>query len=181
MKHEKFILTTALAFSMFSFGISGGGAIPETINVKSSAFKEGGVIPTIYTCDGEDISPELHWTNFPSETKSFVLIAEDPDAPVGVFTHWVMYDIPPSVHKLSENFPKVPEVDGIKQGINDFGRIGYGGPCPPPGPPHRYFFKIYALDIPSIGLPAGATKAQVEHAISKHVLAKGHLMGIYGR
>ena len=181
MKHEKFIASTLMTLSIFSFGLGGGGEIANTIKLESNAFKNGGIIPTVYTCDGADISPDLKWENFPENTKSFILIVEDPDAPIGIFTHWVVYDIPSTVNELPKNFPKVPEIDGIKQGRNDFGRIGYGGPCPPPGPPHRYIFKIYALDTPSINLPAGATKSQVQSAMSKHVLAKGELLGIYGR
>jgi len=176
---EKIFTAGLLTLSLFSFG--GGGEIPSTIEVVSSAFDNGEFIPEIYTCDGEDISPDLKWSGYPSNTESFVLIMDDPDAPIGTFTHWVVYDIPKNVNAFPENFPKVPEVDGIKQGITDFRRVGYGGPCPPPGKPHRYFIKVFALDIPSLGLPAGATRSQVESKMKGQVLSKGHLMGLYGR
>jgi len=151
------------------------------ITVKSSAFEEGGHIPITYTCDGSDISPEISWENYPPETQSFVIIMDDPDAPVGTFTHWVVYDIPSSVNLIPENFPKVPEINGIKQGINDFGKIGYGGPCPPLGKPHRYFFRVFAVDQPALGLPAGASRQEVEMIISGKVIDEGYLIGIYGR
>ena len=151
------------------------------ITVISSAFEEGGHIPITYTCDGPDISPEISWDNYPPETQSFVIVMDDPDAPVGTFTHWVLYDIPSSVNFIPENFPKVPEIDGIKQGINDFGKIGYGGPCPPLGKPHRYFFRVFAVDQPTLGLPAGASRQEVEMIMSGKVIDKGYLIGIYGR
>jgi hypothetical protein len=153
----------------------------EPIIVKSMSFDEGETIPVDYTCDGMDISPEIVWDNVPEETKSFVLIMEDPDAPMGVFTHWVVYDIPSSLRLLPENFPKVPQIDGIKQGINDFGRIGYGGPCPPKGSTHRYIFNIFAVSVPSLELPTGATKKIIEEKMEGKVLSKGKLTGIYGR
>ncbi len=161
------------------FNISGGK--PMGIIVKSPAFSEGEFIPVEYTCDGEDISPEILWSGAPAGTKSFVLIADDPDAPIGLFTHWIVYDIPANISHLPENMPKVYEIDSIKQGINDFGRVGYGGPCPPPGKPHRYFFKVFALDIPTLGIPAGANRPIVEERMEGHILAEGYLMGIYGR
>ncbi|WP_293446064.1 YbhB/YbcL family Raf kinase inhibitor-like protein [Persephonella sp.] len=151
------------------------------ITVISSAFEEGGHIPITYTCDGPDISPEISWDNYPPETQSFVIVMDDPDAPVGTFTHWVLYDIPSSVNFIPENFPKVPEIDGIKQGINDFGKIGYGGPCPPLGKPHRYFFRVFAVDQPTLGLPAGASRQEVEMIMSGKVIDEGYLIGIYGR
>lgn len=150
-------------------------------SVKTSAFEDGEFIPAVYTCDGSDISPDIEWVGFPSDTQSFVLIMDDPDAPLGTFTHWIVYDIPASVNFLPENFPKVPVIDGIKQGINDFGKIGYGGPCPPMGKPHRYFFKIFALEIPSLGLPAGASRQEVEMLMTGKVLDEGYIMGFYGR
>ncbi|WP_029522174.1 YbhB/YbcL family Raf kinase inhibitor-like protein [Persephonella sp. KM09-Lau-8] len=151
------------------------------ILVKTSSFGEGDIIPSAYTCDGADISPELKWGNFPPETQSFVVIMDDPDAPLGTFTHWIVYDIPPDINFLPENFPKEPQIDGIKQGINDFGRIGYGGPCPPPGKPHRYFFKVFALDIPTLELPPGATRQEVQLIMTGRVIDEGYVMGLYGR
>ena len=167
-----------LAFlTLLIFSLSYG----NDFSVRSPAFDYGKPIPSVYTCDGKDISPEIIWANPPANTKSFVLIMDDPDAPFGTFTHWVVYDIPASVNKLPENFPKKPVVDGIKQGINDFGRIGYGGPCPPPGKPHRYFIKLYATDLKSVDLPPKATKSQVLKAIQGHILSKAIYMGIYKR
>ncbi len=151
------------------------------IQLTSSAFQDGKPIPSKYTCDGEDVSPPLTWTNVPPETKGLALISDDPDAPVGTWVHWVLYDLPPTTAGLSEAVPKSPELaNGAKQGMNDFRRIGYGGPCPPPGKPHRYYFKLYALDT-VLGLKPGATKAEVEKAMKGHILAQGQLMGTYQR
>ncbi|MCS7285075.1 MAG: YbhB/YbcL family Raf kinase inhibitor-like protein [Hydrogenobacter thermophilus] len=152
------------------------------MKVESPSFKNGEVIPQKYTCDGENVSPPIAWSGFPEGTKSFVLIVDDPDAPIGTFTHWVVYDIPPNIVSLKENFPKSKQVDNIKQGINDFGRVGYGGPCPPPGHGyHRYFFKVYALNVESLGLPSGATKKEVESKMRGHILSEGQMMGRYRR
>ncbi len=152
-----------------------------TIQVTSSAFEPGGAIPKKFTCDGPDVSPALNWTDPPAGTQSFALIADDPDAPVGTWVHWVLYDLPSVTRSLAENVPKQEQLpNGARQGRNDFGRIGYGGPCPPPGKPHRYFFKLYALDA-KMNLKAGATKAEIEKAMRGHILAQGELMGRYGR
>jgi len=151
------------------------------ITVKSPAFKEGEYIPIDYTCDGSDISPELRWSGYPPETNSFVIIMDDPDAPLGTFTHWIVYDIPADLDYIPEDFPKLSEIDGIKQGINDFGKIGYGGPCPPLGKPHRYFFKVYAINQPTLGLPAGASRQEVEMIMTGKVIDEGYLSGLYGR
>ncbi len=151
------------------------------MDLKSSAFQRGGDIPRKYTCDGTDLSPPLKWEGAPSGTKSFALIADDPDAPVGTWVHWVLYDLPADTKELpeglqpSENLPQ-----GGKQGINDFKKIGYGGPCPPPGPAHRYFFKLYALDAPT-NLRPGATKQRLLEAIKGHILAETELRGRYKR
>ncbi len=153
----------------------------KMIKVESPAFGFGEFIPVKYTCDGMDISPPIYWSNFPENTKSFVLIMDDPDAPIGIFTHWIVYDIPANIHGFKENVPKLPEIYGVKQGINDFGRIGYGGPCPPPGNPHRYFIKVYALDVCDLNLPPGANRHMVEAAMEDHILSEGELMGLYGR
>jgi len=149
--------------------------------LKSSSFKNGERIPVKHTCEGEDISPQLTWEGVPQGTKSFALICDDPDAPMGTWVHWVVYNIPDSVNSLPEGVEKADTVFGyIYQGRNSFGRIGYGGPCPPRGPAHRYFFKLYALDfVPA--LKAGATKEQVLNAISGHILGTAELMGIYSR
>lgn len=149
--------------------------------IKSSAFADGQPIPKKYTCEGSDVSIALGWTDPPAGAKSFVLIADDPDAPMGTWVHWVAYDLPAEARGLPEDVPKQETLrDGTKQGLNDFRRVGYGGPCPPPGKPHRYFFKLYALDE-KLGLPPRATKPQVLDAMKNHVLAEAQLMGTFKR
>lgn len=153
-----------------------------TLQVTSSAFAAGGTIPRKYTADGPDVSPALAWGDVPAETKSFALICDDPDAPRGgTWVHWVIWGLPAETRALAENVPNDATLpSGAKQGKNDFGRLGYGGPAPPRGPAHRYFFKLYALDsVPD--LKPGATKADLERAMNGHVLAQGELMGKYGR
>jgi len=153
----------------------------QNISISTDAFIAGGTIPSEYTCDGRDISPPLSWNSIPAGTKSIVLIMDDPDAPRGTFVHWVFYNIPANVQRLSPGVPGNQTLsDGSRQGMTDFGRAGYGGPCPPPGKPHRYFFKIYALDT-TLDLSSKATKGDVERAMKGHVLAQGELMGKYGR
>jgi len=152
-----------------------------SIQVSSPAFAEGDRIPVKHTADGDDVSPELRWSGAPPNTKSFALVCEDPDAPRGNWTHWVLFNIPADKTSYAEGVPAEKELpDGARQGKNDFGKIGYGGPSPPKGKPHRYFFKLYALDT-KLDLPAGATRQQVLDAIKGHVLAEGQLMGLYGR
>jgi Raf kinase inhibitor-like YbhB/YbcL family protein len=151
------------------------------IQITSDVFADSQPISAKYTCDGPDVSPLLTWTNQPADAKSFVLIADDPDAPGGAWVHWVIYNLPPTATSLAENMPPSPQLPGgAKQGINDFGQTGYGGPCPPPGKPHRYFFKIYALDT-TLGLDSGATKKELLKAMNGHVLAEGQLWGTYQR
>lgn len=150
------------------------------IGVKSSAFEEGGMIPKKYTCDGADVSPPLTWTSIPDGTKSIALICDDPDAPMGTWVHWVLFNLPADVKELPENVPSQERLEnGGMQGTNDFGNIGYGGPCPPGGT-HRYYFKVYALDR-ELGIEAGITKKDLLRAMGGHVLAEGQLMGKYGR
>ena len=163
-----------------------GGAIASSeeptmpFTLTSTAFTEGQAIPAVYTCEGRDISPPLAWTGPPAGTKSFVLISDDPDAPGKTWVHWVLYNLPPSVRALPEAVPSDRELpDGTRQGMTDFVRIGYGGPCPPSGT-HRYFFKLYALDA-MLTLAPGATKAQLEAAMEGRLLAETHLMGTYRR
>ncbi|MBH8563222.1 YbhB/YbcL family Raf kinase inhibitor-like protein [Nostoc sp. CENA67] len=152
----------------------------KTMKLESTAFDANGLIPAKYTCDGADISPPLIWDEVPKGTQSIVLIVDDPDAPGGTFVHWVVYDIPATIRQLPEKIAAVkPLPDGGVQGKNDFGKLGYGGPCPPSGI-HRYFFKIYALDQ-ELSLPAGATKNQILTAIESHILAKADLIGRYKR
>lgn len=150
------------------------------IKVRSTAFGEGGMIPKRYTCDGMDISPPLAWTSGPEGTKSIALICDDPDAPMGTWVHWVLFNLPPDTKELSENVPPQEKLgNGAIHGVNDFRKIGYGGPCPPSGT-HRYYFKVYALDT-EINLKAGITKTKLLKAMKKHILAEGQLMGKYSR
>jgi Raf kinase inhibitor-like YbhB/YbcL family protein len=151
------------------------------ISITSTAFTDGRPIPDKFTCAGPNVSPPLQWANAPAGVKSFALIADDPDAPMGTWVHWVLYNLPPATMALAEDLPPSPELpDGSKQGVNDFRQPGYGGPCPPPGKPHRYFFKIYALDT-ALNLKSGATKKELLKAMDGHVLAEGRLMGTYQR
>lgn len=150
------------------------------IKITSSAFTEGGLIPAKYTCDGADISPPLQWEAVPEDTQSIALICDDPDAPVGTFVHWVLFDLPADAGQLTENIPADPTLaNGAQQGTSDFGRIGYGGPCPPGGT-HRYFFKIYALDT-QLSLTDRVNKARLLNAMEGHILAEGQLIGKYKR
>jgi len=152
-----------------------------SLKVSSPDFSSGGMIPKQFTCDGADISPALAWNDPPAGTQSFSLIADDPDAPVGTWVHWVVFDLPANARALSQNVPKQEQLEnGARQGRNDFDKIGYGGPCPPSGKAHRYFFKLYALDA-KLNLKAGASKQDVERAQQGHVLAHGEYIGRYGR
>jgi len=152
-----------------------------SFQITSSAFSNNGEIPRKYTCDAEDISPPLEWTAPPPKTQSLSLICDDPDAPVGTWVHWVLFSLPASKHSLPEGVPKDGTLpDGSRQGTNDFRRLGYGGPCPPPGPAHRYFFKLYALDN-TPDLKPGVTKKDLEKAMQGHILAQAELMVRYQR
>lgn len=149
--------------------------------LSSSSFQNGGDIPQKFSCEGADVSPELSWTNPPAGTRSFALIADDPDAPAGTWTHWVLFDLPAQASGLPEGVAKVDEIPGGgRQGRNDFRKIGYGGPCPPPGKPHRYFFKLYALDK-TLNLKPGASKAEVEGTMQGHILGQAELVGSFRR
>ena len=150
------------------------------MKIQSPAFTAAQPIPQKFTCDGADQSPALTWSEAPQGTKSFALIADDPDAPAGTWVHWVIFNLPASTHGLPESVPKSDSAAGGVQGRNDFGNIGYGGPCPPPGKPHRYFFKLYALDG-NLDLKSGAKKRDVERAMQGHVLANAELVGTYAR
>jgi Raf kinase inhibitor-like YbhB/YbcL family protein len=157
------------------------GEHPMAFALSSKSFPNGGEIPRKFTCDGADVSPEQAWTGAPGGTKSFALIADDPDAPSGTWTHWVLYDLSPEANNLAEGTVKQPDLpNGARQGRNDFGKIGYNGPCPPPGKPHRYFFKLYALDS-KLNLKPGARKQEVERAMAGHTLGKAEWMGQYKR
>jgi Raf kinase inhibitor-like YbhB/YbcL family protein len=148
-----------------------------SFNLTSAAFRDGQPVPSQYTADGKNASPPFQWADPPDGTKSFALVCEDPDAPRGTFTHWVLYNLPAESRDLGEN-ATVP--GGAAQGTNDFGKTGYGRPSPPPGKPHRYVFTLSALDA-RLDLKPGATKAQLRSAMQGHVLAEGKLTGTYGR
>ena len=177
------VLVTGCAADSAPNGASSGeqGGKVMAFELKSAAFTSGSNIPKKFTCDGPDVSPALSWSKPPAGTQSLALIMDDPDAPVGTWVHWVLYDLPASTRELAEGVPKDQELkSGARQGRNDFRRIGYGGPCPPPGKPHRYFFKLYALDAKA-NLKPGATKQELERAFEGHILAQAELIGRYGR
>ena len=151
------------------------------MKLTSEAFSEGQTIPAKYTCDGADSSPPLQWSGAPPGTKSFAIICDDPDAPMGRWVHWVLYGLPASTLALPEKLPTSDTLpDGAKQGVTDFKRTGYGGPCPPPGKPHRYVFKLYALDTEP-ALKSRATRPDLLKAMHGHVLAEATLVGLYQR
>ena len=154
---------------------------PAKLNLKTMAFKAGGTIPAKYTCSGADISPALSWNQPPARTQSLALVVDDPDAPAGTWVHWVVYNLPASARQLPGGVPRGEAiVSGGKQGLNDFPQNGYGGPCPPPGKPHRYFFRLYALDT-LLDLHAPVHRKDVDAAMKGHVLAQGEWMGTFGR
>lgn len=151
------------------------------LEIWSNSFENNGFIPQKYTCKGEDISPSLSWKDVPEGTESFVIICDDPDAPSKTWVHWVIYDIPKEIRELNEGIANLDILDfGAKQGINDFGIIGYGGPCPPPGKPHRYFFKLIALNK-KLDLPPGLTKEEVLKEVEQYIIGKAELIGKYVR
>jgi hypothetical protein len=163
--------------------------IPSTIQtgaamsfqISTSAFPSGEMIPKKFTCDGPDLSPPLTWKDAPAATQSFAIIMDDPDAPVGTWVHWVLYKLPASTNELPEGVEKQEQLaSGALAGRNDFRKIGYNGPCPPPGKSHRYYFKLYALDT-KLSLNAGATKADLERAMKGHILSRTEIIGRYGR
>lgn len=152
-----------------------------SFQISNTAFSNGGTILKKFTCDGPDVSPQLSWKEAPAATQSFALIMYDPDAPAGTWVHWVLYNLPANTRELPEGMEKQEQLaTGALQGRNDFRKIGYGGPCPPPGKPHRYYFKLYALDT-KLNLKAGATKPDLERAMKGHILGETELMGRYGR
>ena len=154
---------------------------PAGFALQSAAFRSGGDIPARFSCQAADVSPPLSWSDPPSNTQAFALIVDDPDAPSGTWVHWVAYDLPAAVHSLAEDVPKQEALPaGGAQGVNDFQKIGYGGPCPPPGKAHRYFFRLYALDAKT-NLKPGASKKELENAMKGHVLSKAELVGRFAR
>jgi Raf kinase inhibitor-like YbhB/YbcL family protein len=188
MERKKRFITEVLLVAIFCWQVFATQAAPgvelstaQKITLASPAFKAGSAIPRQYSCDGSDVSPPLAWKNAPALTRSLALIADDPDAPGGTWVHWVIYDLPAVANELAEGIARGATLtSGARQGLNDFGQIGYGGPCPPPGPAHRYFFRLYALDTET-GLKPGASKTQLLDRIRGHVLGQVELMGRYGR
>jgi Raf kinase inhibitor-like YbhB/YbcL family protein len=151
------------------------------MQVTSKLISPGAEFPKRNTCQGEDVSPPLAWAGAPANTQSFALILDDPDAPVGTFTHWLVWNLPAATTELAENLPKTPQLPGGgAQGRNDFGKVGYGGPCPPPGKPHRYYFRLFALDA-TLAVKPGAGRRELERALEGHILARGELMGRFAR
>ncbi len=150
------------------------------MEITSTAFKNGKSIPQKYSCDGKDVSPPLSWSGVPDGTKSFALISDDPDAPVGTWIHWVLYNIPVDVSSLEENIPERKKLaNGAMHGVNDFKKYGYGGPCPPGGT-HRYYFKLYALRE-TLDIGPGASKKELLQDMEGKVIAEAQLMGTYSR
>lgn len=191
MKTFRLVLMVALATAVVALMCSskenpkGGEKKKEgtkmSLKLTSPAFRDGERIPQKYTCEGKDVSPPLEWSGAPEGTKSFALICDDPDAPMGTWVHWVVYNIPNTTNSLLEAVPKGDVVlGGVSQGMTSFGWVGYGGPCPPRGPAHRYFFKLYALDT-LLNLEPGVTKEKLLKAMEGHILATAQLMGLYSR
>ena len=153
----------------------------KAFQLASKDFQAGAAVPRQHTCEGADQSPELHWSDAPAGALTFALVVNDPDAPVGDWVHWVAWNIPSPEHEMAANFPRQEQTaNGTRQGRNDFRKIGYNGPCPPPGKTHRYFFRLYALDT-KLDLQPGATRAQLDAAMQGHILAKAEYMGTYRR
>ena len=152
-----------------------------SFTISSPGFSDGGTMDRKFTCDGADVSPKLVWTDPPAGTQTLALLTDDPDAPVGNWNHWAAWNLPSALRGLSENLPKDPRLsDGTQQGRNDFRKTGYNGPCPPPGKPHRYYFKLFALDT-KIDLQSDSGKKELEARMKGHVLGQAEWMGRYGR
>ena len=173
-------LVSGLGIMSLGAGATLGQEGTRSFELTSDVFAQGQAIPSKYTCDGDDVSPPLAWTDPPAGTKSLALISDDPDAPVGTWVHWVLYNLPPATRQLREALPTDEALpDGTRQGLTDFKRTGYGGPCPPGGT-HRYFFTLYALDA-TLPLPPAVGAKQLEQAMQGHILAQAQLMGTYRR
>lgn len=181
MRMAMIMIFGMFAYMMFGYAVYAAVDDEKTFSIQSTSFGTNEGIPEKHTCEGKDVSPFLEWKDAPEGTKSFALIVDDPDAPVGTWVHWVAWNIPAPKKELKENVAKRKSLpDGTRQGTNDFKKIGYNGPCPPPGKPHRYFFKLYALDG-KLDLKPGATKAELLDAMKGHILAQAELMGTYQR
>ncbi len=173
------LCAVALALSVPTVALPGKDS--AKLELTTTAFRPGGAIPVQFTCSGENISPTLSWSQPPAGTQSFALIVDDPDAPAGTWVHWVVYDLPASARQLPEHVAPGEKISGRgEQGINDFSKRDYGGPCPPPGKPHRYFFRLYALDV-FLNLHSPARRQEVDSAMKGHILAQAELMGTFRR
>jgi Raf kinase inhibitor-like YbhB/YbcL family protein len=173
------VATASPANSNTTSAANGGKSM--SLSISSPSFSSGGDIPKKFTCDGADVSPQLAWTESASGTKSFALLVDDPDAPVGNWNHWALWNLPASARGLPERVSKEASLpDGTQQGKNDFHKTGYNGPCPPPGKPHRYYFKLLALDT-KLELKPGSSKRELEAAMKGHILAQAEWMGRYAR
>ena len=175
-------LTFKLLFWFFALLLLGAYTNESwSMEITSSAFQNNGSIPRAHTCDGADLSPPLAWQNAPSGSATFALIVDDPDAPGGIWVHWLLYELPGSAKEIAAGIARSEILpNGAKQGINDFGRVGYAGPCPPPGTAHRYSFKLYALDT-HVTLKPRATKKQLLDAIQGHTIRTAEIVGLYRR
>jgi Raf kinase inhibitor-like YbhB/YbcL family protein len=176
--HSHYLTPGSLERLLFIPAIEKEVEVLKTLNLASPAFKEGERIPDEFTCSGENISPPLTWSGVPDQASSLVLILEDPDAPSGTWAHWILFNLDSSLRELPEGIRGQGRTGLV--GLNDFHELGYGGPCPPRGKPHRYFFHLYALDT-RLDLGEGATRRQVKQAMQEHILAEGQLMGIFSR
>jgi Raf kinase inhibitor-like YbhB/YbcL family protein len=175
----RFCLITTL--SLAAVATTSGGDSSGKLQLMTTAFRAGGRIPDKFTCSGENVSPALSWSQPPARAQSFALIMDDPDAPAGTWVHWVVYDLPAAKRELQEHvLPGENVSGGGAQGVNDFSERDYGGPCPPPGKPHRYFFRLYALDT-TLNLHGPARRQEVDSAMKGHVIAQAELMGTFGR
>lgn len=177
----KAICRWAILVSVFAWMLQGVPVEGQSFTMASEAFSGDQMIPRKFSCQGDDISPQLSWKGAPAATKSMALIVDDPDAPAGTWVHWLLYNLPPAVSELEEGVEKTDQLsNGALQGKNDFRKVGYGGPCPPAGKAHRYFFKLYALDS-VLSLKAGASKGDLENAMKGHILSQAELVGRYQR
>jgi Raf kinase inhibitor-like YbhB/YbcL family protein len=177
----KSCLSLALLCFLASLVAVPAGAGSSELSIQSTAFVANGLIPVAYTCSGDDKSPPLAWSGVPAATKVMALIVRDPDAPMGSYVHWVLYNLPADVTKLPAAIPAIATLEsGAEQGVNGRGASAYQGPCPPPGPVHHYHFRIYALDV-RLNLTAGANAGEVEQALKGHVLASADLVGTFAR
>jgi Raf kinase inhibitor-like YbhB/YbcL family protein len=177
----RFTVALVILSSLTTATLLNASRADVSFQISTNAFSLNESIPQKFTCDGNDVSPQLTWTDPPVTTQSFALIMDDPDAPAGTWVHWILYNLPPNTRELPENVPNREQLsNGAHQGRNDFHKIGYGGPCPPAGKPHRYFFRLYALDA-KLNLKLGASKADIERAMKAHIRAQSELIGLYGR